>query len=822
MSVSIKNAHKFYNKGRSNEIHVINGVNLELPESGMVAVFGRSGCGKTTLLNAIGGLDGINSGSITLFGEDIREKTEYLRNKYVGYIFQNYNLSAKDTVFENVAMSLRLCGMEDEEEIKRRVMSSLANVGMDKFKNRTPDTLSGGQMQRVAIARALVKAPSVILADEPTGNLDEYNTVKVMDILKEVSKEHLVILVTHEANLVDYYCDKVIELVDGRVVSERENASAGGYIKKDKNSVYLGELEHKAVSSDRLRVDFYGDPVEEIKLRIVSIDGRLYLKSDTPSLRFLDESSEVKLVEGVFEEKPQNSDERSSDVDISALTPFEGGRYGRLFRFWPSFRDSLANYYTTRKKKGKRFLRVCLALLAVVFIFVASVTAVNIKDYVNIRSDVNENEFLIPYSSRNAADLASISDQIGEHGIDYVTFSDYYGKLNFFLSPGRFVTASAGELEADLEIGDAEWISGKNALCGRTDIKDPNDVILTSAAADAFIESSGVSYVNDYEDIIGLTFSGVKMFGSSSSTVVGVFESDEKYIYFDSLVYAEYVVNRRLDSYGVIGHYSQVKDLIPSPEKGEIVVYNREDFKYRGTVKGDKLSIGGREFVVKSVVEPAGEYIYYINDGVYATVFMNDEDYKSLYHSFGKSDGDLLEYDELSLYIRIHSSDVEETAKYLRENSARYVGVVTPDEFFEHIFGSYRTSTVASFVSLAVIAAMMCVCAYFIMRSIFMARVKEVGIYRAIGVSKKNMLFRFGIESLVLCLGTVFIGYVISAFIMAKLSSAAMFDKIFYFPPWFALILLVLVMSMTLFFGVLPAIALLRKTPSEILSKYDI
>lgn len=813
MSVSIKNAHKFYNKGRSNEIHVINGVNLELPESGMVAVFGRSGCGKTTLLNAIGGLDGINSGSITLFGEDISEKTEYLRNKYVGYIFQNYNLSAKDTVYENVAMSLRLCGMEDEEEIKKRVMSSLASVGMDKFKNRTPDTLSGGQMQRVAIARALVKAPSVILADEPTGNLDENNTVKVMDILKEVSKEHLVILVTHEADLVDHYCDKVIELVDGKVVSERENASAGGYIKKDKNNVYLGELEHKNVSSDGISVDFYGVPAEEIKLRIVSVDGRLYLKSDTPSLRFLDESSEVKLVEGIFEEKEGNVSERSADVDMSAITPFEGSRYGRLFRFWPSFKDSLVNYYTTRKKKGRRFLRVCLALLSVVFIFVAAVTAVDIKNYVNIRSNVNPNEFLIPYYMNNA-DLSPLSENIGKHGIDYATYSNNRGDQTFYLSPGRFVTASAGELEAEMIVGSAEWIADRKALYGKVTTESVGDAVLTTAAADDFINSSSVSYIDGYEDLVGLTYS-MGLYYDSPVTIVGVIESNEKYIYFDPLGYAEYIIGA-----GKYGYYSKVKDLIPSPEKGEIVVFAAGELKYNDIKAGDRYKLLGREFVVKSVLEPADDYYSIISGNNYYTerIFMNDEDYVTLTSSFGKSETDDGR-NYKTLYVRVHSSDVEETERYLKAN---FNGVITPDTVFEGMFGSYRTSTVASFVSLAVIAAVMCVCAYFIMRSIFMARVKEVGIYRAIGVSKKNMLFRFGIESFVLCLGTVFIGYIISAFIMAKLSSAAMFDNVFYFPPWFALILLVLVMSMTLFFGVLPAIMLLRKTPSEILSKYDI
>ena len=144
LPVRITNAHKYYNRGKSNQLHVMDNVNLELPARGMVAIFGRSGCGKTTLLNAIGGLDKIASGSIELFGQNIRDDTDTLRNRFVGYIFQNYYLSVTDTVYENVAAALRLCGMTDENTISERVMAALSNVDMAKYRDRTPDTLSGG------------------------------------------------------------------------------------------------------------------------------------------------------------------------------------------------------------------------------------------------------------------------------------------------------------------------------------------------------------------------------------------------------------------------------------------------------------------------------------------------------------------------------------------------------------------------------------------------------------------------------------------------------------------------------------------------------
>ena len=192
--ISIKGLNKFFNKGKQNEIHVINDVSLQLPEKGMVAIFGKSGCGKTTLLNVIGGLDSFDDGELYIENKDVRKNTDDIRNRYIGYIFQNYNLNKAESCFDNVAAALRLCGMTDEREIAERVMAALKNVGMENYAKRYPDTLSGGQQQRIAIARAIVKNPKIILADEPTGNLDEANTVMIMDLLKAISREHFLSL----------------------------------------------------------------------------------------------------------------------------------------------------------------------------------------------------------------------------------------------------------------------------------------------------------------------------------------------------------------------------------------------------------------------------------------------------------------------------------------------------------------------------------------------------------------------------------------------------------------------------------------------------
>ena len=150
--ITIKNLNKFFNKKKSNEIHVINNVSLKLPSKGMIAIFGRSGCGKTTLLNVIGGLDKFDSGEVLIDDENIKKHTDDIRNERIGYIFQNYNLDYNISIYDNVATSLQLLGIKDKKEIEKRVMAALDNVGMQKYARRNPQTVSGGQQQRVAIA----------------------------------------------------------------------------------------------------------------------------------------------------------------------------------------------------------------------------------------------------------------------------------------------------------------------------------------------------------------------------------------------------------------------------------------------------------------------------------------------------------------------------------------------------------------------------------------------------------------------------------------------------------------------------------------------
>lgn len=204
-------------------VQALKGISLEFRESEFVSILGPSGCGKTTLLNIIGGLDRYDEGDLSLGGQTTKKfkdkDWDAYRNHSIGFVFQNYNLIAHQTILQNVEIAMTLSGVSSSER-KERAKQALVEVGLGDKLNKKPNQLSGGQMQRVAIARALVNNPSIILADEPTGALDSHTSVQVMDILQEISKTRLVIMVTHNGELAEAYSNRVIHLRDGEVQSD--------------------------------------------------------------------------------------------------------------------------------------------------------------------------------------------------------------------------------------------------------------------------------------------------------------------------------------------------------------------------------------------------------------------------------------------------------------------------------------------------------------------------------------------------------------------------------------------------------------------------
>lgn len=307
--LKISKVDKYFNKGKKNQIKAIDNTSLEFDKCGMVALLGPSGCGKTTLLNAIGGLDKVNSGDIFINGHAITKgrtgKKDAIRNEYIGYIFQNYNLVEDMTVFDNVAVVLKMLGIKDKDEIDEKVRYVLEKVGMWRYRKRFAAMLSGGERQRVGIARAIVKNPPIIIADEPTGNLDSKNTLEVMNIIKAISKDKLVILVTHEENLANFYATRIIRLRDGNVVSDEINDHENGLDYVMDNRIYLGDMAKKEnIQGANTNINIYRNDEEKVDIDIIIKNGNIYIRTDNDKrhMEVVDENSSLEIVDGNYKE----------------------------------------------------------------------------------------------------------------------------------------------------------------------------------------------------------------------------------------------------------------------------------------------------------------------------------------------------------------------------------------------------------------------------------------------------------------------------------------------------------------------------------------
>lgn len=241
--IQIKNIVKNYLSGE-NEVHALKDVSINFRNNEFVSILGPSGCGKTTLLNIIGGLDKYTSGDLIVKNVSTKEfkdrDWDAYRNHSVGFVFQSYNLISHQTVLQNVEIALTLSGVSKAER-KARAIEALEKVGLGDQLRKKPNEMSGGQMQRVAIARAIVNNPDIILADEPTGALDTETSVQVMQILKDISKERLVVMVTHNPELAEEYSTRIIRMLDGKIIEDTKPYAEETFKRAEKKEINAEE-----------------------------------------------------------------------------------------------------------------------------------------------------------------------------------------------------------------------------------------------------------------------------------------------------------------------------------------------------------------------------------------------------------------------------------------------------------------------------------------------------------------------------------------------------------------------------------------------------
>ena len=804
--IELKNVNKYFYRHKKNEIHVINDTSLKLDDTGLVALLGPSGCGKTTLLNTIGGLDNINSGSIFINGERISKRSSYnidkIRNLNIGYIFQDYNLVDDMTVFDNVALSLRLCGIKDEDEIKKRVYYVLEKVNMYRYRNRHASMLSGGERQRVGIARAIVKDPSIIIADEPTGNLDSKNTIEVMNIIKAISKDRLVILVTHESELAMFYASRILRIEDGKIISDEVNEHDNDLDYRMDNKIYLLDIKnHENIDSDKYNINYYSDNDNKLDITIVVNNGIVYIESKN-KVDIIDNNSSIELINDHYKKLSKDVyNEYNFDFE-SIINKNNKKKYSSVYSIFKSIKNGfnkIRSYSTIKKVLLFGFL---VSGMFVTYSASSLFALKNIKDSDFVTMNKN---YLVIDNSKITVD--KFKDIENNPDVNFVipgkSAVNFNFKIDDYYQTSDTVFTMGGSLSS------INMINKNNIIRGRI-TNNENEIVIDKIIynnLNTTIKCAGILTINDilnrdvYIDSLSYKIVGIVDMGSPSiytyesefTNIIALSKNDDIY---GSYIEKSYTSN--------IYDYNIYKDSIKL-KKGNYPVNDYEVII--NDINSDEYKIG--KYVDYKVNDKKLKVVgYYTSSDASMDKYLvnnNTIKYNNILNNKGVSiyakDKELV----LNKY-RNEKYNIKDSYIYSRDNYVK--------EAKENLKPSFIFAFIMVIVSLVEI--------YLIVRSSFLSRIKEVGIFRAIGVKKTDIYKMFlgeifAITTIFSMLGVIFMTYIIKG-----LSKLPLVGNNYYMDTSVFILVVLFIYVFNMLVGLLPVINTIRKTPAKILSRSDI
>lgn len=794
--IKLVNVYKYFNRGKKNEVKAIDNTSLDLPDKGIVTLLGPSGCGKTTLLNSIGGLSRINKGSIYIDGERITKrsvnKIDRIRSLKIGYIFQNFNLLDDETVFDNVSLVLKINGLKDKEEIKKRVNFCLESLGIYRYRNRYASMLSGGERQRVAIARAIVKDPEVIIADEPTGNLDSKNSIEVMNIIKSISRDRLVILVTHERELAKFYSDRIIEISDGKIVKDYENVDNHELDYRLDNKIYLKDIENysnKEVGS--AKVEYYSDNNDKVSFKIVVKNDNIYIESDSLKKIEVINNSNIELVDAHYEKiNKKVYEEFSFDFNKVKDNKFKE-KYSSIYNVVTStkkgFRKVL-NYSFVKKLLLIGFFTSSLFIMYSVS-SIMSTFKIDEKNFVSYNKDyvllnkknMSVNEF------NNLNNVSNVEYVLPSNGNVQVNF-----KFNKFLQTSGILESMSGSLASYSKVD--KVINGVKT-------NGKKEIIIDKMVIDRFLSMGDAKNAgfNTYDNFIN---EYVYLQNDDMYKIVGISDTNSPSIYVNDSEFVNFIENSLNDN------SEDGSDKLKSYERSSI------------TLTKGSLPVNDYEVIVNENMKD----MYPLDKIIDKKVGDNKLKVVGYYKSVSES-GLLVSENTIknrliltSDKFVISSSDKDSTISELK--TSKYNVVDTYKDSLNNYKRSIEESNRNKIIYSSVIVIISLIEIYLIVRSSFLSRVKEVGILRSIGVKRKDIYKMFMGEILSITLISSVPGLIVMGYILYTLSKISVLNIVI---NWYVvLISLVIILVFNTLFGLLPVYKTIRKTPHEILSRNDV
>lgn len=813
--LELKNVNKYFNKGKRNQIHAINNTSLTIGDSGLVALLGPSGCGKTTLLNCIGGLDRIKKGKIYINGKKISSlfssRIDKIRNLNIGYIFQDYKLIDDLSVYDNVAIVLIMIGIKDKKEIKKRVEYVLDKVGMLRYRKRPSGMLSGGERQRVGIARAIVKDPNIILADEITGNLDSKNSLEIMKIIKAISKDRLVILVTHEQNLAKFYATRVIEIKDGQIIDDYENEHQDDLDYEIDNSFYLKDFSNAQNLKDKNNnIKIYSNDDNNLKLDIVVANGNIYIQSNTKDkVEIVDDTSSIEFIDDHYK-KIAKEDINKYDFDFKNIINNNiKEKYSSIFN--PI--TLVANGF--RKVFDFSFLKKAL----LIGFFISGIFIMNSVSTVGAALDVKEENFVtknkqyleIENKKNNVTDY--LSYELAE-GVNYIlpgnSIVSFKVNLNDFYQTSQLTSSIKGSLSSINMLEESDLIKGRMPA-------NDYEIVVDRLTLKNFLDQ-------EYSKMVGLTKTEdmlnrkVSVSNMNEFTIVGVVDKKSPAIYTSPKLFINILANS-IDSNNDIDIYGYKSS---SPMETS-TIFDYTLFESKIELKSGRMPTNDYETIVnisnkesmplnKQISTKVNETKltvvgYYYSRDDYQYYFVNNNTIK--YDIITKNANIIIyptdktkvtdEFRDLNLNI----NDTYQASKeeYVKNKS-------------ENVKNTLLVSGIALLISLVEI--------FLMIRASFLSRIKEIGIYRAIGVKKMDIYKMFFGEIFAITTLASVPGLLISAYIFKILSGIKYIENLYLITPTIVIISVVFIYVFNLFIGLIPVFNTIKKTPAQILARHDL
>ena len=777
--LQLKEIKKSYKTGDFIQ-HALKGIDVQFRENEFVAILGPSGSGKTTMLNIIGGLDRYDSGDLIINGKSTKEFKDQdwdaYRNNFIGFVFQSYNLINHISVLENVEMGMTLSGLNSKKR-KKKALELLDKVGLKDHAHKKPNQLSGGQMQRVAIARALANNPKIIMADEPTGALDTKTSIQIMNLIKEIAKDRLVIMVTHNPELANNYASRIIEFKDGNLVSDSNPIKEDEVIKNDIKikRTSMNFLTALNLSFNNIITKWGRTLITAFASSIGIIGIALILSLSNGFDIQIDEFEANTLSSLPIGITPQVANVESSRIESnknSKKEDKEKGKYPDIDYMIPY--DASVNLKTHINKIDKDYINYIENIDQDLVSAISYYRMTNI----NLLADVNGKKQSISSSSLN---MSALPKNLGKNT---------YIKDNYDLLAGKFsenknevVLVLDSKNRIDTTLLDALGIDSKvkkvsyNELIGKEFKIVKNNDYYINLGNDTYIPNQNYEELYNNENNITIKIVGI-IRGKKGNKLANIMT-----------VMAE---NMGMNSVSNIGYEDElISEIVANNENSDIV---------KSQINNDNncVFMGGAPFEKINLTKEMALTMLGANDlPMMVNIFTKDFDTKN----------------NILNYLDEYNNGKDEENQVIYMDYAANVSDLT-----SNIMNAVTYVLIAfSAISLIVSSIMIGIITYISV----LERTKEIGILRALGARKKDVTRVFNAETFIIGLTSGLLGIIIARLLLIPANAILLeltdLENVARMNPYHALLLIIVSLILTLIGGFIPAIVASKKDPVEAL-----